>query len=172
MSRFTAVASLVATFGLLLSSPVQAAEGPTAQTKDGHAGNTIVSIASTSDSFDVLTALLKHAELVGILNGEAEFTVFAPTDDAFGRLPKGTIESLFQPENQELLATILTYHVVPGSVMSTDLSTGTVGSAAGIPLEIGVGSGVTVNSSNVVQADIEASNGVIHVIDAVLLPPM
>ncbi|MEL6139565.1 MAG: fasciclin domain-containing protein [Cyanobacteria bacterium J06628_6] len=172
MIRFTAFTSLVATLGLLLSSPIQAAERSAEQAKDGHAGNTIVSIASTNDSFDVLTALLKHAELVGILNGETKFTVFAPTDDAFGRLPEGTIESLFRPENQELLATILTYHVVPGSVMSTDLSSGTVASAAGIPLEIDLSSGVMVNSSNVVQADIAASNGVIHVIDAVLLPPM
>ena len=132
----------------------------------------IVDTAVGAGTFETLVAAVQAAGLVETLKGDGPFTVFAPTDDAFGRLPKGTIESLFRPENQELLATILTYHVVPGSVMSTDLSTGTVSSAAGIPLEVGVGSGVTVNSSNVVQADIEASNGVIHVIDAVLLPPM
>ncbi|MFG6099638.1 fasciclin domain-containing protein [Leptothoe sp. ISB3NOV94-8A] len=159
---------LAATFAM---SPVQAKEAASAQSKDGHTGNTIVSIASTNDSFDVLTALLKHAKLVGVLNGETEFTVFAPTDDAFGRLPQGTIESLYQPENRELLATILTYHVVPGSVRSTDLASGSVDSVAGIPLDISVGSGVTVNDSNVVSADIEASNGIIHVVDAVILPP-
>ncbi|MGD1908916.1 MAG: fasciclin domain-containing protein [Leptolyngbyaceae cyanobacterium] len=141
------------------------------QAKDGHGGETIVSIASTSESFNVLTALLKHAKLVGVLDGHTEFTVFAPTDDAFGRLPEGTIESLFQPENKDLLATILTYHVVPGSITSDQLVSGDVGSVAGIPLNVAVGSGVTVNGANVVTADIEASNGVIHVVDAVLLPP-
>ena len=163
---------LTSAFALMLAVlPAQAKEATSLQSKDGHTGNTIVSIASTNDSFDVLTALLKHAKLVGVLNGETEFTVFAPTDDAFGRLPKGTIESLFQPENSELLATILTYHVVPGSVRSTQLSSGSVNSVAGIPLDVSVGSGVMVNSSNVVTADIEASNGIIHVVDTVLLPP-
>ena len=163
---------LTSAFALMLAVlPAQAKEATSLQSKDGHTGNTIVSIASTNDSFDVLTALLKHAKLVGVLNGETEFTVFAPTDDAFGRLPKGTIESLFQPENRELLATILTYHVVPGSVRSTQLSSGSVNSVAGIPLDVSVGSGVMVNSSNVVTADIEASNGIIHVVYTVLLPP-
>ncbi len=152
-------------------SPVQAKEGASLRAKDNHGGNTIVGIASTNDSFDVLTALVKHAKLVGVLNGDTEFTVFAPTDDAFGRLPQGTIESLFQPENKDLLTTILTYHVVPGSVRSTQLSSGSVDSVAGIPLDITVGSGVTVNSANVVAADIEASNGIIHVVDQVILPP-
>ena len=169
MKKLVLLGSLLAT--MFAASPVEAKEAASLQAKDGHAGNTIVSIASTNDSFDVLTALLKHAKLVGVLNGETEFTVFAPTDDAFGRLPQGTIESLYQPENRELLATILTYHVVPGSVRSTDLSSGSVDSVAGIPLEIAVGSGVTVNSSNVVTADIEASNGIIHVVDTVILPP-
>ncbi|MGD1854989.1 MAG: fasciclin domain-containing protein [Leptolyngbyaceae cyanobacterium] len=166
------VAFVTALFAAALAvSPAQAKETPSLQSKDGHTDNTIVSIASTNDSFDVLTALLKHAELVGVLNGKTEFTVFAPTDDAFGRLPKGTIESLYQPENRELLSTILTYHVVPGSVASTQLSSGSVDSVAGIPLDISVESGVMVNSANVVSADIEASNGIIHVVDTVLLPP-
>ena len=171
MQRFALLTSVLAAAGMLVASPVQALEATTAQSKDGHGGNTIVSIASTNDSFDVLTALLKHAKLVDVLNGDMEFTVFAPTDDAFGRLPSGTIESLFQPENREMLTTILTYHVVPGSVLSTDLSSGSVDSVAGAPLEVAVGSGVMVNEANVVSADIEASNGVIHVVDQVLLPP-
>lgn len=157
--------------GLFAVSPVQAKQGESLRAKDNHGGNTIVGIASTNDSFDVLTALVKHAKLVGVLNGDTEFTVFAPTDAAFGRLPQGTIESLFQPENRELLTTILTYHVVPGSVRSTQLSSGKVDSVAGIPLDITVGSGVMVNSANVVAADIEASNGIIHVVDQVILPP-
>lgn len=168
MKNATLFASLLTVAGLLLASPAQALE-----TKDDHTAtsNTIAAIASSSGSFDVLTALLKRAELVGVLNGNTEFTVFAPTDDAFGRLPKGTIESLFQEENKELLATILTYHVVPGTVLSTDLTSGNVDSVAGIPLAIALGSGVSVNNANVVQADIAADNGVIHIIDAVLLPP-
>ena len=169
MKGFSVVASTLAAAGLL-------AAAPTVAQADGHAGaeqasNTIVGIASSNDSFDVLTALLKHAELVGVLNGDTEFTVFAPTDAAFGQLPEGTIESLFQPENKELLTTVLTYHVIPGSVQSTQLSSGTVDSVAGIPLNVAVGSGVTVNEATVVQADIEASNGVIHIVDQVLLPP-
>lgn len=150
---------------------VQAKEIASFEAKDNHGGNSIAAIASTNDSFDVLTALLKQAELVGVLDGETEFTVFAPTDDAFGRLPAGTLESLFRSENKDMLATILTYHVVPGSVRSTQLSSGSVDSVAGIPLDITVGSGVTVNDSNVVKADIEASNGIIHVVDQVILPP-
>lgn len=169
MKKVTWLIGLLA--ATLTATSVQAKEAASLQSKDGHTGNTIVSIASTNDSFDVLTALLKHAGLVDVLNGKTEFTVFAPTDDAFGRLPEGTIESLFQPENKDLLTTILTYHVVSGSVRSTDLSSGSVDSVAGIPLDIAVGSGVMVNDSNVVAADIEASNGVIHVVDAVLLPP-
>lgn len=169
MKKITMLSGILA--AALAMAPAQAKDAASLQSKDGHAGNTIVSIASTNSSFDVLTALLTHAKLVGVLNGETEFTVFAPTDDAFGRLPEGTIESLYQPENRELLATILTYHVVPGSVRSTQLSSGAVDSVAGIPLDIAVGSGVTVNSANVVQADIEASNGIIHVVDEVILPP-
>lgn len=171
MKKLILLVSLTA--AAVCASPARAMETTSAQPKNGHGdhGNTIVSIASTNDSFNVLTALLKHAKLVGVLNGDTEYTVFAPTDDAFGRLPEGTIESLFQPENKDMLATVLTYHVVPGSVMSTDLSSGDVASAAGIPLSVSVDSGVMVNSANVVKADIEASNGVIHVIDTVLLPP-
>ena len=165
MKQFKLLAGLLA--ATFAASPVQAKETASLQAKDGHTANTIVSIASTNDSFDVLTALLKHAKLVGVLNGDTEFTVFAPTDDAFGRLPQGTIESLYQPENRELLTTILTYHVVPGSVRSTDLSSGSVDSVAGIPLDIAVDTGVTVNTSNVVTADIEASNGIILVVDSV-----
>lgn len=168
MKKITLLTSMMA--AALATSTVQAVEAMPLQSKDAHS-NTIVSIASTDDSFNVLTALLKHAKLVGVLNGETEFTVFAPTDDAFGRLPAGTIESLFQPENKELLTTILTYHVVPGSVSSTQLVSGDVDSVAGIPLSISVEPGVTVNDASVVKADIEASNGIIHVVNQVLLPP-
>ncbi|MEM9451241.1 MAG: fasciclin domain-containing protein [Cyanobacteria bacterium P01_E01_bin.6] len=133
---------------------------------------TIAGIASSSESFRTLTAALTAADLVEVLNGETVYTVFAPTDDAFAALPEGTVETLLQPENRDQLIRVLTYHVVPGRVMSTDLSDGSVTSAEGSSLEVLLGeASVSINEATVTQADIEASNGVIHVIDKVLLPP-
>lgn len=133
---------------------------------------TIAAIASSSDSFETLTAALEAAGLVDILNGTDEYTVFAPTDEAFAALPEGTLEALLQPENRDQLVQILTYHVVPGRVLSTDLSEGAVTSAEGSPLSVSLSdTGVSINEASVIQADVEASNGVIHVIDQVLLPP-
>ena len=97
-------------------------------------------------------------------------SVFAPTDDAFGRLPAGTIESLYRPENRETLYDVLAYHVIGGSVTSDQLSSGAVDSKNGLPLQVGVGQRVTVNDATVRAADITATNGVIHVIDTVLIP--
>jgi uncharacterized surface protein with fasciclin (FAS1) repeats len=135
-------------------------------------GPTIVDIASSSEAFQTLTAALTAADLVEVLQGEGPFTVFAPTDEAFAALPPGTLEMLLEPENRDLLVSILTYHVVPGSVMSTDLESGMVDSAEGRPIMVEVSdAGVMVNSASVLMADIEASNGVIHVIDQVILPP-
>jgi uncharacterized surface protein with fasciclin (FAS1) repeats len=133
---------------------------------------TIAEIAAGSDSFTTLTTALETAGLTDTLSGEGPFTVFAPTDEAFAALPEGTLEQLLQPENRELLVQILTYHVVEGSVRSGDLSTSEVPSVEGRSINVTVADeGVMVNSANVVQADIEASNGVIHVIDQVILPP-
>src|SRR6056297_2963006 len=131
----------------------------------------IVDIAAGNDSFSTLVAAVQAADLVETLKGEGPFTVFAPTDDAFAALPEGTVESLLLPENVDQLVAILTYHVVPGAVMSTDLSDGMMATTVqGSDVTIGTMGGVTVNGANVVAADIEASNGVIHVIDAVILP--
>ncbi|AFY82506.1 fasciclin domain-containing protein [Oscillatoria acuminata] len=133
---------------------------------------TIAEIAAGSDSFTTLTTALEVAGLTDTLSGEGPFTVFAPTDEAFAALPEGTLEQLLQPENRALLVEILTYHVVEGSVMSGDLSTTEVPSVEGRSINVTVDEGsVRVNSANVVQADIEASNGVIHVIDQVIIPP-
>ncbi|MEB3212239.1 MAG: fasciclin domain-containing protein [Leptolyngbyaceae bacterium] len=133
---------------------------------------TIAEIASSNDAFETLTAALQAAELVDVLNGETEYTVFAPTDEAFAALPEGTVESLLLPENRDQLVRVLTYHVVPGSVMSTDLSDGVVASAEGSDLAVSLNGGsVSINGASVIQADIEARNGVIHVVDQVLLPP-
>ena len=136
---------------------------------DGHSMD-IVDTAVSAGSFTTLVAAVEAAGLVETLKGEGPFTVFAPTDEAFAALPEGTVESLLA--DPEALAAILTYHVVAGKVMSTDLSDGMMATTVnGAEITIGTEGGVTVNDANVVTADIEASNGVIHVIDAVILPP-
>src|SRR6056297_443361 len=139
---------------------------------DAMAEKDIVDIAAGNDSFSTLVAAVKAADLVDTLKGEGPFTVFAPVNAAFDALPDGTVEDLLKPENKEQLAAVLTYHVVPGKVMSSDLSDGMMAeSVQGSEITVGVGDGgVTVDGANVVQADIEASNGVIHVFDGVILP--
>lgn len=136
----------------------------------GHSKD-IVDTAVGAGSFTTLVAAVEAAGLVDTLKGEGPFTVFAPTDDAFAALPEGTVETLLKPENKDQLVSILTYHVVPGKVMSTDLSNNMMATTAqGGDVTIMTEGGVTVNGANVVSADIEASNGVIHVIDAVIIP--
>ena len=131
----------------------------------------IVDTAVDAGSFSTLVAAVEAAGLVETLKGEGPFTVFAPTDDAFAALPEGTVDTLLMPENKDQLVQILTYHVVPGKVMSTDLSNDmTAETVEGSPVTIMTEGGVTVNGANVTTADIEASNGVIHVIDAVIMP--
>ncbi|MEM9271622.1 MAG: fasciclin domain-containing protein [Cyanobacteria bacterium P01_F01_bin.143] len=131
---------------------------------------TIVDIATSAGSFDTLTAALEAADLVNVLEGDGPFTVFAPTDEAFAALPEGTLEELLKPENKDQLVKILTYHVVSGAVLSTDLEPGQVPTVEGSDVEIKLGEEVQVNDAQVVKADIEASNGVIHVIDKVIIP--
>lgn len=136
----------------------------------GHSKD-IVDTAVGAGSFTTLVAAVQAAGLVETLKGDGPFTVFAPTDDAFAALPEGTVETLLKPENKDQLVAVLTYHVVPGKVMSTDLSDGmTAATVQGGSVTIGTSGGVTVDGANVVTADIEAENGVIHVIDAVILP--
>ncbi|MES0864668.1 fasciclin domain-containing protein [Ruegeria sp. SCPT10] len=137
---------------------------------DGH-GKDIVDTAVAAGSFETLVAAVQAAELVETLKGEGPFTVFAPTDEAFAALPEGTVADLLKPENKDQLVAVLTYHVVPGKVMSGDLSDDmTAATVQGGDITIDLDSGVMVNDANVVQADIETSNGVIHVIDKVILP--
>ena len=133
---------------------------------------TIVDVAVAAGSFNTLVAAVAAAELVDALSAEGPLTVFAPTDDAFGALPAGLVDCLLLPENKEALSIILTYHVVDGAVMSTDLTDGPVPTLQGEEVTVDLTDGVTLNDSvKVVTADIEASNGVIHVIDGVLVPP-
>jgi uncharacterized surface protein with fasciclin (FAS1) repeats len=134
---------------------------------------TISELTSSSDSFEVLAAALEAADLTEVLGGEGPFTVFAPTDEAFEALPEGAVEQLLLPENKDVLIQVLTYHVVPGAMLSADLETGDIVTVEGSDLAVDVADAdtVTVNNANVVFADVAASNGVIHVIDRVVLPP-
>lgn len=137
---------------------------------DGHAKD-IVDTAVAAGTFETLVAAVTAADLVDTLKSEGPFTVFAPTDEAFAALPEGTVETLLLPENKDQLVAILTYHVVPGKVMSTDLTDGMMAATVqGGEITVDLSDGVKVDGANVVAADIEATNGVIHVIDAVILP--
>lgn len=140
-----------------------------------HAGSpkTIVSVATEAGSFKTLVAALKAADLAGALEAKGPFTVFAPTDEAFAKLPKGTLEELLKPENKAKLQAILKYHVHAGDVPSTQAVKLTSASTLeGSPLSLAVSDGtLMVGGARVVKADVRASNGVIHVIDSVVLPP-
>ncbi len=132
---------------------------------------TIVDVASGAGNFTTLVAAVTAADLVETLSGEGPFTVFAPTDEAFAALPAGVLDALLLPENKALLAQILTYHVVSGMVMAADVTDGDVATVEGSTIKLSTMGGVTVNGATVVTADVAASNGVIHAIDAVILPP-
>jgi uncharacterized surface protein with fasciclin (FAS1) repeats len=136
------------------------------------AADDIVDTAKAAGTFKTLTAALDAAEKTEMLKEDGPFTVFAPTDDAFAKLPEGTVDDLLKPENKKKLADLLAYHVVAGKLMASDLETTKVATKNGATLDVQVTDGaVTVNGANVVTADVAASNGVIHVIDAVLMPP-
>jgi uncharacterized surface protein with fasciclin (FAS1) repeats len=138
---------------------------------------TVVDVAASDQNFSTLVTAVQTAGLAETLSGEGPFTVFAPVNDAFAALPQGTVDTLLQPANREQLTSVLTYHVVPAKALSGDLSDGmTVTTVQGQPLTVNVtGTAVTLtdgsgNTVSVVQPDIEAGNGVVHVIDGVLLP--
>ena len=132
----------------------------------------IVDTAASAGDFGTLVTAIKAADLVGTLKGHGPFTVFAPTDDAFAKLPHGTLEDLLKPENKEKLASILTYHVVPGKVTAAEvIKLKSAKTVNGKDVHISVKHGdVMINSSKVIKTDIDCSNGIIHVIDTVLLP--
>lgn len=135
------------------------------------AGKNIVQTAIDAGSFKTLVAAVQAAGLVEALQGPGPLTVFAPTDEAFAKLPAGTVESLLKPDNKEKLVAILKYHVVPGKVTSAEVVKLTSAKTLqGKELKISASEGVKVNDATVVKADIQASNGVIHVIDRVLIP--
>ena len=130
----------------------------------------IVAVAQGNPEFSTLVAAITAAGLGDALSGEGPFTVFAPTNAAFEALPAGLLEKLLLPENKEVLTKILTYHVVPAKVMAADVAAGDVNTLEGSAFSITTEGGVKVNASNVTATDVPASNGVIHVIDAVLVP--
>jgi len=132
----------------------------------------IVDTAAEAEDFTTLVAAVKAAGLVETLKGDGPFTVFAPTNAAFGKLPEGTVDTLLKPENKEKLVSVLTYHVVPGKVMAADvIKLKNAKTVQGSEVDIVVTDGkVKIDNANVVKTDIECGNGVIHVIDAVILP--
>jgi uncharacterized surface protein with fasciclin (FAS1) repeats len=158
MFAFTSLALV----GIMAVSPARAQ-----QTKD------IVDTAVAAGSFTTLAKALTAADLVATLKGPGPFTVFAPTDEAFAKLPAGTLDNLLKPENKAMLRRVLTYHVVPGKVMAADVvKVSSATAVSGDTLSIKVSGGaVMVDNARVVKTDIVASNGVIHVLDTVLLPP-
>lgn len=143
-------------------------DGPDAEERPSE---DIVEVASTTEGFSTLVTALGSAGLIETLQGDGPFTVFAPTDDAFAELPDGLLDSLLEPENEETLQRILTYHVIDAEVLAADVEAGSVETVEGNTIEITTDDGVMVNQATVVQTDILASNGVIHVIDEVILPP-
>jgi uncharacterized surface protein with fasciclin (FAS1) repeats len=171
-NRLLALAAIAATVTLtpaLIAGDCNANKNATAATcaskKD------IVATAAGAENFKTLVAAVKAAGLVEVLQGDGPFTVFAPTDAAFAKLPAGTLESLLKPENRDQLVAILKYHVVPGRVLAADVKTMEAKTAQGQKLQLRVTDmGVTVDNAKVVQTDILANNGVIHVIDTVILP--
>ncbi|MFH4895171.1 fasciclin domain-containing protein [Vibrio sp. Y42_MX_L11] len=156
-------ATLMATLSFML--PVKAHE-------HGMMKADIVDVATENGSFNTLVAAVKAADLVDTLKGEGPFTVFAPTDDAFAKLPDGTIDMLLMPENKDKLVSILTYHVVPGKVMAADVvKLDKAATVQGQEVMIKtMGDKVMVNDANVMATDVKAKNGVIHVIDTVIMP--
>jgi uncharacterized surface protein with fasciclin (FAS1) repeats len=146
------------------------------QTSAPASDKTIVDIAASNPDFSTLVTAVKAAGLAGTLSGPGPFTVFAPTDAAFEKLPPGTLDTLLQPANKEQLSNVLTYHVVPATVMAADVEPGPVTTVNGATFTVSADAGKVAltdargGTANVVKTDIVASNGVIHVIDGVLLP--
>ena len=169
---FAAIAVVMAlTLSACGSDKEETMEAVAEETTEATTVGTIVDVASGAGNFGTLVAAVTAAELVETLSGEGPFTVFAPTDEAFAALPAGLVDALLLPENKAVLVQILTYHVVPGMVMAADVTDGDVATVEGQTIKLSTADGVTVNGAKVVAADVAASNGVIHAIDAVILPP-
>ena len=159
------IKTFIATFMLIFAVAVQ----PVTASNCSKHTMTLAGQASNAGIFNTLLAAAEAADLTSLLYNDGPFTLFAPTDDAFAALPHGTVENLLK--NPEELATVLKYHLVEGNIFSDELNDGSsVATVLGSPVSINTTEGVLVNNAKVIQADLEASNGVIHVIDKVLLP--
>ena len=156
-------------FALIISFALAACASP----QETETKQDIVGVAVTTGQFTTLVEAVQAAELVDTLRGPGPFTVFAPTDEAFAKLPEGTVANLLNPNNKDQLVAVLTYHVVAGRVSSGDIAdqVAMVKTVEGSKLLIDTKNGAKVDTANIISADVDASNGVIHVIDTVLLPP-
>lgn len=172
MNRILTIAVLASTLTItpsLLAGECSASKSASAATCTS--AKDLVSVASGAENFKTLVAAVKAAGLVDTLQGKGPFTVFAPTDAAFAKLPAGTVESLLKPENRDKLVAILTYHVIPGKVLAADVKTMQAKTVQGQSVKLVVSdAGVTVDNAKVVKTDVLAENGVIHVIDTVIIP--
>jgi uncharacterized surface protein with fasciclin (FAS1) repeats len=170
-NRIIALATFVAAVTLTPSLFAGSCSANKETASQSCSGKDIVALASGADNFKTLVAAVKAAGLVETLQGEGPFTVFAPNDAAFAKLPVGTLQDLLKPENKDKLAAILKYHVVPGKVMAADVKTSEAKTAQGQSVNLVVSAaGVKVDNANVIKTDLLANNGVIHVIDTVILP--
>jgi uncharacterized surface protein with fasciclin (FAS1) repeats len=168
--KIKALSAVLSLFAMVMVFPVHArVAGNSVKSND------VVETAVAAGQFKTLAAALEAAGLIDALKGNGPFTVFAPTDEAFAKLPAGTVETLLKPENKEKLKAVLLYHVVPGNVTAdqvTKLNGRSVKTLQGGSIKVKTSHGVQVDNANVTQTDIKASNGVIHVIDTVLMPKM
>lgn len=168
--RKGALAAGVVAIALTLSACSGRPEGSMDTAAEETSVGTIVDVASSDGNFSTLVAAVAAADLVETLDSAGPFTVFAPTDAAFAALPAGVLDALLLPENKATLVKILTYHVLSGKVMAADVTDGDVATVEGSTVKLSTTEGVKVNNASVAIADVEASNGVIHAIDAVILP--
>jgi uncharacterized surface protein with fasciclin (FAS1) repeats len=174
ISAFLLAIALVGCGSSSTESSSNSTEGSSTTAGSETAGSDIVDTAVAAGSFGILVAAVQAAGLEDTLRGPGPFTVFAPTDAAFAALPEGTVANLLLPENRETLRGILTYHVVSGRVMAADaaaLTSAPTVNGASAPIAPSASGGLTIGGANIVTTDIECSNGVIHVIDAVIMPP-
>lgn len=177
MKNRKSILTILAAGGLLLSSSLAFAggaccSGMTAYKAMKSKTKDIVATAQGTGSFNTLIAAVNAAGLTDTLMGEGPFTVFAPTDEAFAKIPAETLQNLLKPENRATLADILTYHVVPGKVLAADVRNGAVSTANGAKVNLNVSAaGAFINGARIIDTDIMAGNGVIHVIDSVIMPP-
>lgn len=153
------------------TSPTTTASASAMETTEASTTDVVGVIADGANDTTTLATAVEAAGLVETLQGDGPFTVFAPNDAAFEALPDGVLDKLIQPANSAALTQVLTYHVVPGKVMAADVTDGAVATVEGQDITLSTADGVTVNGAKVTEADLDASNGVVHVIDTVLLPP-